>query len=69
MTQTLITRAGLARLREELEHLTTTGRQEIAERIKAYVSAKTSVTDSEQDTDAESEPGTSAGDPQQGTPL
>ena len=43
--------------------------QEIAERIKAYVSAKTSVTDSEQDTDAESEPGTSAGDPQQGTPL
>ena len=33
MTQTLITPAGLARLREEFERLTTIGRQEIAERI------------------------------------
>src|SRR5207244_4961655 len=40
MTQTLITRAGLARLREELEHLTTTGRQEIAERIRHAVSSE-----------------------------
>jgi len=42
--------------------------QEIAERIKSYVSAKTPVADSEQDTDVESEPATPAGDPQQGTP-
>jgi transcription elongation factor GreA len=40
MTQTLITRTGLARLREELEHLTTTGRQEIAERIRHAVSSE-----------------------------
>jgi transcription elongation factor GreA len=40
MTQTLITRAGLARLREELEHLTTTGRQEVAERIRHAVSSE-----------------------------
>jgi transcription elongation factor GreA len=33
MTQMLITRAGLGRLREQLEHLTTTRRQEIAGRI------------------------------------
>ena len=37
MSQTLITRAGLARLREQLEHLTTTRRQEIAERIRDAV--------------------------------
>jgi transcription elongation factor GreA len=37
MSQTLITRAGLARLREQLEHLTTTRRQEIAERIRHAV--------------------------------
>jgi hypothetical protein len=42
--------------------------QEIAERIKAYVSTKTPVTDSEQDADGESEPNTAdAGDPEQGT--
>jgi hypothetical protein len=40
---------------------------EIADRIKSYVSAKTPVADSEQDTDLESEPATPAGDPQQGT--
>src|ERR1041384_31961 len=33
MTQTLITRAGFARLLEQLEHLTTTRRHEVAERI------------------------------------
>ena len=37
MSQTLITRAGLARLREQLEHLTTTRRREIAERIRYAV--------------------------------
>jgi transcription elongation factor GreA len=40
MTQTLITRAGLARLREELEHLTNTRRREIAERIRHAVSSE-----------------------------
>ena len=40
MTQTLITGAGLARLRKELEHLTTTRRQEIAERIRDAVSSE-----------------------------
>lgn len=42
--------------------------QEITERIKAYLSAKTAVADSEQDSDAESEPNTLAADPPQGTP-
>jgi transcription elongation factor GreA len=37
MSQTLITRAGLARLRDQLEHLTTTRRREIAERIRYAV--------------------------------
>jgi transcription elongation factor GreA len=40
MTQTLITPAGLARLREELECLTTIRRQEIAERIHQAVSSE-----------------------------
>jgi transcription elongation factor GreA len=40
MTQTLITRAGLAGLREELEHLTTIRRQEIADRIRHAVSSE-----------------------------
>lgn len=40
MTQTLITPAGLARLREEFERLTTIGRQEIAERIGYAVSSE-----------------------------
>ena len=40
MTQTLITPAGLARLREELERLTTIRRQEIAERIRHAVSSE-----------------------------
>ena len=43
MTQTLITRAGLARLRDELEHLTTTRRQEIAERIRYAVSSERNI--------------------------
>jgi transcription elongation factor GreA len=38
MTQTLITRAGLVRSREELEHLTTTCRREVTERIRQAVS-------------------------------
>jgi hypothetical protein len=42
--------------------------QEIAERIKAYVSTKIPAADSEQDPDAESEPHAGAADPQQGTP-
>jgi transcription elongation factor GreA len=37
MSQTLIARAGIARLREQLDHLTTTRRQEIAERIRDAV--------------------------------
>jgi transcription elongation factor GreA len=40
MTQTLITPTGLARLRKELEHLRTTARQEIAERIRHAVSSE-----------------------------
>ena len=38
MTNTLITRAGFARLLEELDRLTTAGRQEIAERFRDAVS-------------------------------
>jgi transcription elongation factor GreA len=45
MTQTLITRAGLARLGEQLEHLTTTRRQEIAERIRSAVLSERNVAD------------------------
>jgi hypothetical protein len=42
--------------------------REIAERIKAYVSTKPPVADSEQDADGESEPNTTdRGDPQRGT--
>src|SRR5881396_2022594 len=46
MTQTLITRAGLARLRDELEHLITTRRQEIAERIRHAVSSEGNIVES-----------------------
>jgi transcription elongation factor GreA len=46
MTQTLITRAGLARLREELEHLTTFRRQEIADRIRHAVSSERNLVES-----------------------
>ena len=42
--------------------------QEIAERIKAYVNAKTAATNAEQEVDAESEANTAADDPQAGTP-
>lgn len=38
MNETLITPAGLARLSDELERLRTSGRQEIAERIRAAIS-------------------------------
>jgi hypothetical protein len=42
--------------------------QEIAERIRAYASAKIPVAAPEQDVDAESEPHAGSADPQRGTP-
>ena len=45
MTQTVITRTGLARLAEQLEHLTTTRRQQIGERIRHAVSSERNLAD------------------------
>jgi len=55
MTQTLITRAGLARLREQLEHLTTTRRHEIAERIRHAVSSERNMAENADYQDAREE--------------
>ncbi len=40
MDETVITREGLARLREELERLTSDGRREIAERLRAAAASE-----------------------------
>jgi transcription elongation factor GreA len=55
MTQTMITRAGLARLRGELEHLTTIRRQEIAERIRHAVSSERNIVENSDYHDAREE--------------
>jgi transcription elongation factor GreA len=46
MVHTVITRDGLARLTDELEQLRTSGRQEIAERLRAAVSTNANVVES-----------------------
>jgi transcription elongation factor GreA len=55
MTQRLITRPGLARLHEELEHLTTIRRQEIAERIRLAVSSEPNIVENSDYHDAREE--------------
>ena len=57
MTQRLITRPGLARLHEELEHLTTIRRQEIAERIRYVVLSERNIAENVDYHDAREEQG------------
>ena len=45
MSERLITGAGFARANEMLEHLKTTGRREIAERLRQVVASETNATD------------------------
>lgn len=45
MSERLITGAGFARANEMLEHLKTTGRREIAERLRQVIASETNATD------------------------